>query len=140
MCIRDRRTAIQETVLDAVRSYNEVIEIAGKTTVRTVYALPKFTISPVSYTHLDVYKRQVYALPKFTIPDDQQLVVRNSKLRQGVHRAHGRFPGNLYHLVVAAYHIQYRFLNSRASVSYTHLDVYKRQGFMSLRLRLYTSE
>ena len=45
---------------------------------------------------------------------DQQLVVRNGKLRQGVHRAHGRFPGNLYHLVVAAYRIQYRFLNSRA--------------------------
>ena len=39
-----KRTAIQETVLDAVRSYNEVIEIAGKSTVRTVYALPKFTI------------------------------------------------------------------------------------------------
>ena len=36
-----KRTAIQETVLDAVRSYNEVIEIAGKSTVRTVYALPK---------------------------------------------------------------------------------------------------
>ena len=29
-----KRTAIQETVLDAVRSYNEVIEIAGKSTVR----------------------------------------------------------------------------------------------------------
>lgn len=39
-----KRTAIQKTVLDAVRSYNEVIEIAGKSTVRTVYALPKFTI------------------------------------------------------------------------------------------------
>ena len=39
-----KRTAIQETVLDAVRSYNEVVEIGGKATVRTVYALPKFTI------------------------------------------------------------------------------------------------
>ena len=39
-----KRTAIQETVLDAVRSYNEVMEIGGKTTVRTVYASPKFTI------------------------------------------------------------------------------------------------
>ena len=43
-----KRTAIQETVLDAVRSYNEVIEIAGKSTVRTVYALPKFTILTTS--------------------------------------------------------------------------------------------
>ena len=38
-----KRTAIQETVLDAVRSYNEVVEIAGTRTVRTVYAPPKRT-------------------------------------------------------------------------------------------------
>ena len=44
----------------------------------------------------------------------QQLVVRDGELRQGVHRPDGTFPGNLYHLVVAAYRIQYRFLNSRA--------------------------
>ena len=58
-----KRTAIQETVLDAVRSYNEVIEIAGKSTVRTVYA-------PVSYTHLDVYKRQ----PLFQISSLRQIL------------------------------------------------------------------
>lgn len=39
-----KRTAIQEQVLYPVRSFNEVIEIKGKETVRTVYTLPKFTI------------------------------------------------------------------------------------------------
>jgi len=39
-----KRTAIQESVLYPVRSFNEVVEIKGKSTVRTVYTLPKFTI------------------------------------------------------------------------------------------------
>ncbi len=39
-----KRTAIQETVLHPVRSYNEETTIAGQSTVRTVYVLPKFTI------------------------------------------------------------------------------------------------
>lgn len=52
-----KRTAIQETVLDAVRSYNEVIEIAGKTTVRTVYALPKFTIPDDKQLLVELYEK-----------------------------------------------------------------------------------
>lgn len=39
-----KRTVIQESVLYPVRSFNEVITINGKSTIRTVYALPKFTI------------------------------------------------------------------------------------------------
>lgn len=39
-----KRTAIQETVIYPVRSYNEQIVVDGKNTVRTVYAIPKFTI------------------------------------------------------------------------------------------------
>ncbi len=39
-----KRTAIQETVLTPVRSYNEETVIEGQSTVRTVYVLPKFTI------------------------------------------------------------------------------------------------
>lgn len=39
-----KHTAIQESVLYPVRSFNEVITISGKATVRTVYTLPKFTI------------------------------------------------------------------------------------------------
>ena len=52
-----KRTAIQETVLDAVRSYNEVIEIAGKSTVRTVYALPKFTIPDDKLLVVELYEK-----------------------------------------------------------------------------------
>ena len=54
-----KRTAIQETVLDAVRSYNEVIEIAGKSTVRTVYALPKFTIPDDKLLLVELYEKNV---------------------------------------------------------------------------------
>lgn len=39
-----KRTAIQETVIDPVRSYNEILVIGGKGTVRTVYTVPQFTI------------------------------------------------------------------------------------------------
>jgi conjugative transposon TraN protein len=39
-----KRTAIQETVVNPVRSFNEIIVIDGQTTVRTVYTIPQFTI------------------------------------------------------------------------------------------------
>jgi conjugative transposon TraN protein len=39
-----KRTAIQETVVNPVRSFNEIIIIDGQTTVRTVYTIPQFTI------------------------------------------------------------------------------------------------
>ena len=44
-------------LLDAVRSYNEVIEIAGKSTVRTVYALPKFTIPDDKLLLVELYEK-----------------------------------------------------------------------------------
>ncbi len=37
-----KRTAIQERVIDPVRSYNEVLVTEGKSDVRTVYAVPQF--------------------------------------------------------------------------------------------------
>ena len=39
-----KRTAIQETVVTPVRSYNEELVIEGKSTLRTVYTIPQFTI------------------------------------------------------------------------------------------------
>ena len=44
-------------MLDAVRSYNEVVEIAGKSTVRTVYALPKFTIPDDKLLVVELYEK-----------------------------------------------------------------------------------
>lgn len=39
-----KRTAIQETVVTPVRSYNEELVIEGKSTLRTIYTIPQFTI------------------------------------------------------------------------------------------------
>ncbi|MDL2228313.1 conjugative transposon protein TraN, partial [Odoribacter sp. OttesenSCG-928-L07] len=39
-----KRTAIQETLVNPVRSFNELIVIDGQSTVRTVYVIPQFTI------------------------------------------------------------------------------------------------
>jgi conjugative transposon TraN protein len=39
-----KRTAIQEKVIVPLRSYNQVITVAGRREERTVFALPKFTI------------------------------------------------------------------------------------------------
>ena len=39
-----KRTAIQETFVNPVRSHNEIISIEGNSTVRTVYAIPQFVI------------------------------------------------------------------------------------------------
>lgn len=47
-----KRTAIQEQVLLPLRSYNQMVTVAG-----------------------DKEERTVFALPKFTIPDDKQLII-----------------------------------------------------------------
>lgn len=39
-----KRTAIQETFVTPVRSYNEELVIGGKSSLRTVYTIPQFTI------------------------------------------------------------------------------------------------
>lgn len=44
-------------MLDAIRSYNKVIEIAGKSTVRTVYVLPKFTIPDDKLLLVELYEK-----------------------------------------------------------------------------------
>lgn len=52
-----KRTAIQETVVEPVRSYNEQIEIAGKSTIRSVFALEKFTIPDNKVLIVDLYEK-----------------------------------------------------------------------------------
>ncbi|KAA6309640.1 hypothetical protein EZS27_038909, partial [termite gut metagenome] len=39
-----KRTAIQETVIYPLRAYNNLTVVNGKTTTRTIFTLPKFTI------------------------------------------------------------------------------------------------
>lgn len=58
-----RRTAIQEQVIWPLRVYNNVQEIGDKSTCRTVFTLPKFTI-----------------------PDDKQLVIELNEQEGGRHQ------------------------------------------------------
>ena len=75
-------------------------------------------VLPVSYTHLDVYKRQV--------------CVHDLNMR---YTDCSRFAG-LAHCVKVAINYVLVFSSSVLdAVSYTHLDVYKRQCIASLRLR-----
>ena len=55
----------------------------------------------VSYTHLDVYKRQVYLYPVLFAGDNDSRII----IKDPVHH-----------------------IDNRTAVSYTQLDVYKRQG------------
>ena len=66
------------------------------------------TLESVSYTHLDVYKRQHLA----SLPDEPAAVIVAELQRLGIPEAH--WDGYLECLALE-------------TVSYTHLDVYKRQ-------------
>lgn len=52
-----KRTAQQEKIISPLRSYNEEIEIGGKSTVRTVYALPKLTLPDDKILTVDIYEK-----------------------------------------------------------------------------------
>ena len=52
-----KRTAIQERVLDAVRSHNEVLVTEGKSKVRTVYVLPQFTIPDDKVLVIELFEK-----------------------------------------------------------------------------------
>ena len=71
-------------------------------------------MEPVSYTHLDVYKRQVYALM------DNDFFNQAVKGGGVQFRDVGVFLNGFYPLAGV--------IRKPDSVSYTHLDVYKRQG------------
>ena len=47
---------------------------------------PDIALVAVSYTHLDVYKRQVFVFDKFTIPADKMLVVEMHEKSGGRHQ------------------------------------------------------
>ena len=52
-----KRTAIQERVIDSVRSYNEVLVTEGKSDVRTVYAVPQFTIPDDKLLVIELFEK-----------------------------------------------------------------------------------
>lgn len=52
-----KRTAIQERVIDPVRSYNEVLVTEVKSDVRTVYAVPQFTIPDDKLLVIELFEK-----------------------------------------------------------------------------------
>ena len=53
-----KRTAIQEQVIYPLRAYNNIQEIGGKTTERTVFTLPKFTIPHDKPLLVELHEKQ----------------------------------------------------------------------------------
>ena len=92
MCIRDRLNPIQ---------YGADIVIHSLTTV--------------SYTHLDVYKRQAELRPEFDRMMKQQIANAEAKKY------------NNWQNVAQYYEALKLWWDNNTTVSYTHLDVYKRQ-------------
>ena len=80
-------------------------------------ATPRW-IKPVSYTHLDVYKRQREAYPEWY----ERVIVKGEKYPKKWDLAGKLYGDDPY----ALYHWWLRQILS-IPVSYTHLDVYKRQ-------------
>ena len=113
MCIRDSSIPadpevrnVSYTVVDDIIYYRENSRMTplecsdtAENRIKGMIAIRDSVRSPVSYTHLDVYKRQV-------------LCVRaDGKLRRHCQKGRKRILPHGY-----------------SAVSYTHLDVYKRQG------------
>lgn len=52
-----KRTAVQETVLEPVRTFNQTMQVKAGETLRNVYAFPKFTIPDDKVLIMDVFER-----------------------------------------------------------------------------------
>ena len=86
---------------------------------------------PVSYTHLDVYKRQGVLLPNVSLTSltsslpivnpANSLMVYNTNINIG--KGFYFWKGGKWNPIIDSSNI-YKYLGT---VSYTHLDVYKRQ-------------
>ena len=117
MCIRD-----------SGRGGIGVVRVSGADLSELVRRLFQRDLTPVSYTHLDVYKRQVVDTAegrlralgtRFTVRQEAGATLL--AVYQGAVEI--RTTGNAPAVVITAGH-QARYT---APVSYTHLDVYKRQ-------------
>ena len=100
---------------------------------------------PVSYTHLDVYKRQVVAingprqsgkttLLKSAFPEYQYVSLENPDVRLIAESDPNSFLNDYPEKVI------FDEVQRVPPVSYTHLDVYKRQSFVIFPLMLRSAE
>ena len=77
----------------------------------------RLTVLPVSYTHLDVYKRQTLQAAQGT--ESTSIVnFENGKIAGAIRNYISPEMGAIYQ----------KYTQEPLRVSYTHLDVYKRQG------------
>ena len=100
-----------------------------------------FSLIPVSYTHLDVYKRQgsSVGIDDMVIPEKKYEII--SAAEEEVAEIQEQFQSGLvtagerYNKVIDIW----AAANERVAkaVSYTHLDVYKRQVFLKARVRVF---
>ena len=85
---------------------------------------------PVSYTHLDVYKRQVHNAVHF----DRGAGLRTNmerhtkEIKKAANYMRGKKKKNEFEQIALGA-VDTFFREADEAVSYTHLDVYKRQGF-----------
>ena len=97
-------------------------------------------LEPVSYTHLDVYKRQVTRLAEADASATGTLIEINHDPARAVKKADiiytdvwasmGQEEEHAERVkIFAPYQVNSALLGNAKAVSYTHLDVYKRQGY-----------
>jgi len=65
-----KRTAIQEQVIYPVRAYRYDVRIEGGKTVRTVFALPKFTIPDGKHLIVELYEKNGGRHQSFTVENE----------------------------------------------------------------------
>ena len=52
-----RRTAMQENIIEPVRTYNRLITVDGKATVRNIFVLPKLTLPDDKLLVVEIYEK-----------------------------------------------------------------------------------
>lgn len=65
-----KRTTTQEIVLQPVRAYNHVTRVEGRTTERTVFAFPIFTLPQEKLLEIDLHEKDGGRHQKITISND----------------------------------------------------------------------
>ena len=101
MCIRDRAAITHNNLQVTIQNRQHQIRQSH---------LSRLKVSPVSYTHLDVYKRQDEVSDDYGKKPSYRGDKRNSR---------GRYSAGRYYILPSSVYSR--------PVSYTHLDVYKRQ-------------
>ena len=145
MCIRDRGNADRTEPLTLVgpKGLERVVNALRVIAPELPFEIKFIEITPVSYTHLDVYKRQAQVgemlggtLAMFAcVTDPEAIVIGDVYKRQAVAASYARFTGCFSGIfqIGKVSNLAYPALTP---VSYTHLDVYKRQDLILLQTNL----